>query len=97
MCTVSMIGDYYRETTVPQTFPDTWRKITSPIVTIDDVKEDLSDIKKSLEELKKLLLAAKDYDEKMGEKDCEVDEKVAFIRKLAEFVDIDMEDVFGKA
>lgn len=59
-------------------------------------REEFEALKKEVEELKKLLLAAKEYDEKTGEPDCEIDEKVEVIKKIAKLVGVDMESVFAK-
>jgi hypothetical protein len=59
-------------------------------------RDEFNALKKEVEELKILLLAAKRFDEETGQKNCEVEEKVAFIRQLAEFVGVDVDDVFGK-
>jgi hypothetical protein len=48
-----------------------------------------------MEELRKLLVAAKDFDVVTGQPDCEVDDKVALIKRLAELVGVDMSDVFN--
>jgi hypothetical protein len=51
-------------------------------------------LKNEVQELKKLLEAAKKFDEATGQKDCEMEEKVAFLKKLAEFVGVDLTEVF---
>lgn len=58
-------------------------------------KEDLDALRKEIEELKILLLAAKRYDEATGQPDCEMDEKVDLIRRVAEYVGVDVNEVFG--
>jgi 3-dehydroquinate dehydratase len=58
-------------------------------------QEEIAKLRKEMEELKLLLLAAKRYDEQMGEPDCEMDDKVALIKKIAKLVGVDMKDVFG--
>ena len=98
MCTVSMIGDYYTKRTFPETFPnvDIYSWPTRDVATeVDTLKVDVALLKEQILELKKLLKAAKAYDEALGEPDCEVDEKVALIKKLAEIVGVDMKDVFS--
>lgn len=52
-------------------------------------------LKKEMEELKKLLLAAKRYDEATGQPDCEMEDKVELITKLAKLVGVDMQEVFN--
>lgn len=103
MCTVSNVGDSWG-----QTFPDRypWWPIippgtspqapNSPIQTIGVDPEEFRKLKKEVEELKKLLLAAKEFDAATGQPDCEMDEKVDLIRRVAEAVGVDVEEVFGK-
>jgi hypothetical protein len=100
MCVVSSIGDEWG-----RTFPDRWPTIptvpstdTSPRIVISDPevsKEDFDALRREVLELKKLLLAAKAYDEATGQPDCEMDEKVDLIRRVAEFVGVDVDEVFG--
>lgn len=109
MCSVSSIGDQWK-----QTFPDRWPSYPKPVdwptvpyqpvsipgvtvtatPTINVTKEEFDSLKKEVEELKKLLLAAKEFDEKTGQKDCEMDEKIEFIKKVADFVGVDLNKVF---
>lgn len=62
--------------------------------TSDVTKEDLDALRDEVESLKRLLKAAKIYDEETGQADCEVDEKVEFIKRLAKILDVDLEDLF---
>jgi hypothetical protein len=52
-------------------------------------------LKAEMEQLKKLLIAAKEYDTATGQADCEVEEKVAILKRFAELVGVDLKDVFG--
>lgn len=96
MCVVSFVGDEYG-----RTFPDRWPNVpvypqTTTTVFITEVtKEDFDALKQEVEELKQLLLAAKRFDEATGQPDCEMDEKVELIKRIAEAVGVDLEDVFG--
>lgn len=58
-------------------------------------REEFEELRKEMEELKQLLLAAKAFDEATGQPDCEMDEKVELIRRVAELVGIDVDEVFG--
>ncbi len=91
MCSTSMVGDYYKQNTFPQSFPQWGGSVPTKFVS----QEEFDELKKSIEEIKILLLAAKKYDEAMNEPDCEMDEKVAMIKKLAEMVGVDLKEVFG--
>jgi len=101
MCIVSSVGDEYQRTwpyrhpEVPWTTdPNKTYHLTYPDV--DKVsKKEFDELKKEVEALKELLKAAKIYDEATGQPDCEVDEKVDFIKKLGELLGVDMSEVFG--
>lgn len=54
----------------------------------------IDDLRHEMEELKKLLLAAKEYDKNTGQPDCEMEEKVELIKRLAKLCGVDMQDVF---
>ena len=104
MCVVSNIGDdwmkrYENEWWKPIVQPPN-TTLPLPQVTQEDLeklatKEDIKALKSELESLKKLLKAAKIYDEETGQPECEVEEKVGIIKKLAEALGVDMKDVFG--
>lgn len=101
MCVVSNIGDQWG-----RDFPERWPNVpvvpttgTGTTVTINNpeiTKEDFEALRKEVQELKKLLLAAKAYDEATGQPDCEMDEKVELIRRVAELVGVDVDEVFGE-
>jgi hypothetical protein len=57
-------------------------------------REELAALKAELAAVRDLLKAAKIYDEKTGQKDCEDPEKVQLFRRLAEITGVSMEDVF---
>jgi hypothetical protein len=105
MCTVSNVGDYWKDD-----FNKRWPNINPNVYPLPDgtnwpttpagvkpfnSQEEIAKLRKEMEELKLLLLAAKRYDEQMGEPDCEMDDKVALIKKIAKLVGVDMRDVFG--
>jgi hypothetical protein len=52
------------------------------------------ELKAEVEECKALLIRAKEYDERNNEPHCEMEEKVALIKKMAELVGVDMSEVF---
>jgi hypothetical protein len=111
MCTVSNIGDNYRDNFAPRwptvpIWPQQPTGVLYPpqpsimpgqtVVTIPVSKEEFDALKKEVEELKQLLKAAKKFDEETGQPDCHMDDKVDFIKKLAEYVGVDLEDIFKK-
>lgn len=96
MCVVSNVGDYYRDRS-PWIQP--WINPQSPVYTPfkDTVsREEFDRLKKELEELKKVIKAAKVFDEATGQPDCELDDKVAVIKKAAELLGVDLEDIFDR-
>jgi hypothetical protein len=104
MCTISYIGDHYRDKWVPQ-FPPNPQPLpfapipSNPLQQIPPLatKEDVDKLREEVENLKKLLKLAKKIDEQTGAKDCEMEEKIAILRKVADMVGIDLDDVFGPA
>lgn len=90
MCTVSMIGDH---------FNDKWKQppYQQIFTNIPDVsRAEFESLKKEVEEMKALLKRAKEYDEKNNEPNCEIEEKMAMLRKFADAVGIDLDDVIKK-
>ena len=109
MCTVSNIGDGYRDNFPPRwpnvpvwpqqptgvPYPPQPNIVPDPTVYAPLVsKQEFDALKKEVEELKQLLKAAKKFDEETGQPDCHMDDKVEFIKKLAEYVGVDLEDIF---
>jgi phosphoribosyl-ATP pyrophosphohydrolase len=88
MCVVSNIGDNFNRT-IPSSFP--W-VVTTPVDAPS--REEFNRLKKTVEEMKELLTAAKKQDIEEGNPDCEMEEKVEFLRKVAKLVNIDLGDVF---
>jgi hypothetical protein len=100
-----MVGDYWKEQ-FPQKYPGVkeWIIPTSPVPTtlqdpntikIAALEKELAALKKDMEEFKKLLIAAKLYDDATDQHECEMDEKVELIKKVAELVGVDLKEVFG--
>lgn len=98
-----MVGDHYNDKwKQPQ-----WTGIISNVtydppisnVTYDPSqvsKKDFDALKKDVEEMKKLLERALDYDKRNNEPNCEMEEKVALLKKVAELVGVNLEDIFPK-
>ena len=96
MCVVSFVGIDYKDRFSerwPQYYLNSYSTNNNPW--LEGVsKEDFDALRKEVEGLKDLLRSAKIYDDLTGQPDCEMGEKVEFIKKLADFVGIDLEDVF---
>ena len=85
MCAVSNLIDQRRDHFAPIVQP--W---PAPAVS----KEEHEALKRDLEELKKEIRSAQEADKKMGLADCEMEEKVDFLKKVAEILEVDLEDVW---
>lgn len=105
MCVVSMIGDHYADKWRPKPwFPDPigwpidepYRPNKTVVPTINVSREEFDALRKEVEEMKELLKRAKKYDEDNGEPDCEIDEKMELLRRVAEAVGVDLSDVVGR-
>lgn len=91
MCVVSAIGDNYRDI-----FPGKWPQVpNNPIFPIPEIsREEFDALKKEVLELKDLLKAAKKFDEETGQPDCQMDDKIRFMRQIASALGIGMDDIF---
>lgn len=97
MCTVSFIGDQWRDA-APERYPFVQPYIPPTVVTTfgsEVTRAEFEALKADIAALRHLLLAAKEYDAATGQPDCETDEKVALIKRLADLVGVDMTEVFG--
>jgi hypothetical protein len=96
MCVVSMIGDVYKDKWSEPGYP--WTPTTTwPVVFTRQVTpEEFDALKAEVEHMKKLLIAAKIYDEQTGQPDCEMEDKVALLKGIAELMGVSLEEVFGK-
>lgn len=92
MCVVSNIGGAWAKSApsiYPWAVPD-----ANPQPPAVVTPAEMAALRREMEELRKLLLAAKAFDAATGQPDCEEEEKVALIKRLAEIVGVDMTDVF---
>lgn len=58
-------------------------------------REEFDALKRDVLEMKELLKRAKKYDEDNGEPDCEMEEKVALVRKVCELVGVNIDDILS--
>lgn len=92
MCMVSNIGDVYGKK-----WQEPWRPPANPYIQINQpevTRLEFDLLRKEVLALKELLKAAKKFDETTGQPDCEMGEKIAIIRKVAEAVGVNLDDVF---
>lgn len=99
-----MIGDHYRDMWQPKPwYPNTLpaQMPTGPAPIIINQPEitraEFDELKRQVLEMKELLKRAKEYDERTGQADCEMDEKMAILRKVAQLVGINLDDVLKPA
>lgn len=107
MCAVSMMIEYYQKD-----FPNRWpwyeppkeippsRTSTTTEFIFDpppDIEVQVQKLKDEVSELKDLLKQTKKFDEATGQPDCEMESKINFVRQLADFVGVEMRDVFPEA
>jgi len=104
MCVVSMIGEHFRETLPkqhPQIFPQApdgvpvWMPLASGVVAPVS-REEFLVLKKTVDEMVVLLRRAKLYDEEHNEPDCEIEEKMDLLRKVARLVGVDLDQQLAK-
>jgi hypothetical protein len=94
-----MVGDHYNDIFKPKPWYDpvkSWPLPEGARLTEFVTKEEFAELKRQVEEMKALLIRAKEYDERNNEPNCEIEDKVALLKKVAALVGVSLEDVFGK-
>lgn len=110
MCVVSNTGDFWGERFRPlrpllpyeQQHAYGWptpertdiKKIIFPAA--HPTQEDFDRLREEVEIMKEQLKLAKEYDEKNGEPNCEIDAKMKLLREIAKLVGIDLDEVLNK-
>lgn len=96
MCMVSNITQPWAQS-IPQWIPPLTNPEPPPFAPpmTWPTRAEFASLKREVEELKKLLQAAKAFDEATGQPDCEMEEKVEIVKKVAELVGVDLGDIFG--
>ena len=102
MCVTSAIGTtYYKDfhDRYPPGWP--WQPNPNTMPSVPQPSNDkyfqdrkIEELRKEVKALRDLLEHSQKFDKATGQPNCEVDEKVDFIKKLANFVDVDMGEVF---
>lgn len=111
MCTYSMIADdFIRRHPQPWSpseppnvmpwSPGIWPGMiplpNPPMVPPTVSIEEFEQLKKEVQALKVLLKAAKKFDAETGQPDCEMEEKVELLRKIAKLVGVNIDEVLTK-
>lgn len=102
MCAVSMIADDWSKRHRPRIDPwinpnpapttPAWGTILPMLPQVS--RQEFDELKKEVEKLREDLIKAKKQDEAEGNPDCEMEEKIEFLRKVADFVGVPLEDIF---
>jgi len=90
MCVISMVADDFTTKIEPLGITGIGRSYFPEVS-----KLEFEQLKAEVLELKELLKKAKVIDEALGTPDCETEEKFELIRKVAELVGVDLEDVIN--
>jgi hypothetical protein len=101
MCMVSAVGDNWSNTFLKKEYWDRVHPLIYPqpnihpapastVIQVGVGKEDFEALKKEVLELKELLKAAKKFDEATGQKDCEMEDKIDLMRRVAKLVGVDL-------
>jgi hypothetical protein len=98
MCTVSNVGNGFGRDYWPGKYDFIKRDEQNIFQTIPSgvTRQEFDKLRAEVEALRKLLEAAKQFDKETGQPDCEMDEKVAAIKRIAEIAGVDLGAIFGK-
>ncbi len=88
MCVVSMIAKHYEDEFNKPNYQDLFKSINNV------TRGEFDALKKEVENMKTLLEKALKYDEENNEPDCYIDDKIETLKKIADLVGIDLEEVF---
>jgi len=92
MCVVSMVLDHYRDKWEEQGIRSIdWTGGGPTQLQFDQLKLEVEELRKEVLNMKELLKKAKIYDEENGQPDCEMEEKLELVRKVAEIVGVDLD------
>ncbi len=94
MCAVSMVTDYWKNN-------DQWKYngINGPGIATGGLaynpvsREEFEQLRKEMMELKELLKAAKAYDDLTNQPNCEKEENVKVLKRVADALGVDLSDV----
>ena len=92
MCTVSMVGDHFNQKWSQPDYQQLFNSISTSTNTI--TRQEFDALKKEVEDMKQLLIKAKIYDEQNNEPNCEMEDKVATLKKIAELMGVNLDEVF---
>lgn len=103
MCVVSNIGDDYSRRDKWPLWPEQYPFPDRTPVTIPEngtsfrisqLEKNYEELRSQVEQMKRELEAAKKQDEEDGNPDCEMEDKIVILRKIAAALGVDLSEVF---
>jgi hypothetical protein len=87
-----MVGDHFQDKWNQYPYNDLLNKAQLGNIT----RWEFEELKKEVKEMKDLLVKAKIYDTQHNEPDCEIEDKMKFLKECAKLVGIDLDDILNK-
>jgi uncharacterized protein YlxW (UPF0749 family) len=87
-----MVGDHFNQKWNQPDYQQLFNSISTSTNTI--TRQEFDALKKEVEDMKQLLIKAKIYDEQNNEPNCEMEDKVATLKKIAELMGVNLDEVF---
>ena len=103
MCAVSMVTDYWKKNDQwkyggiypgAPSMPGVGLPATGGLSYNPPTRAEFEQLRKEMMELKELLKAAKAYDDLTNQPNCEKEENVKVLKKVAEALGVDLNDIF---
>jgi hypothetical protein len=91
MCVVSNVGDWYQQ----QPWVQPWVQEPFKIVLGEVTRLEFDALKAKVEEMIDLLKKAKEIDDKTGQPDCDQDEKIVLLKRIAKEFGYDLDFLGG--
>ena len=90
-----MVSDHYQEKWTAPSYQSLLNPSAfSPPVSREEYEREIAALKKEVLDMKELLIKAKEYDEKNNEPHCEMEQKIAFLKKVGDVIGVDLSDIF---
>lgn len=93
MCAVSYVGDMYTKKWTPRIDID-YQDWINDLNSTGPSRSEFEALKREVLEMKELLKLAKFYDDHTNQPDCEMEDKVSLLKKVAKMVGVSLEDIF---
>ncbi len=91
MCVYSAFGDFYSEEWKKKLINPNTNTPIDPVYYVSYItRQEFDELKKQVEDMKKVLDIAAKYDKDTGQPECETEDKVALLKKLAKALGVDL-------